>query len=68
MVHFNGTEAQPANQPDLPSAVRLLATLGVGITFPSTHTTVMNPGNSVQFFDQQFQRQLAKRELQLNPF
>ena len=28
----------------------------------------MNPGNSVQFFDQQFQRQLAKRELQLNPF
>lgn len=28
----------------------------------------MNPSNSVQFFDQQFQRQLAKRELQLNPF
>ena len=29
MVHFNGTEAQPANQPDLPSAGRLLATLGL---------------------------------------
>jgi tellurite methyltransferase len=28
----------------------------------------MNPGNSVQFFDQQFQRQLAERALQLNPF
>lgn len=28
----------------------------------------MNPGNSVQFFDRQFQQQLAKRELQLNPF
>ena len=29
VVHFNGTEAQPANQPDLPTAGRLLATLGV---------------------------------------
>ena len=34
MVHFNGTEAQPANQPELQqpasrsSAIRLLATLG----------------------------------------
>ena len=28
-MHFNGTEAQPANQPDLPSAGRLLATLAV---------------------------------------
>ena len=28
----------------------------------------MNPGNSVQFFDQQFQRQLAARALKLNPF
>ena len=32
MVHFNGTEAQPANQPDLPSAGRLLATLGLANT------------------------------------
>ena len=29
VVHFNGTEAQPANQPDLPPAGRLLATLGI---------------------------------------
>jgi tellurite methyltransferase len=28
----------------------------------------MNPSKSAQFFDEQFQRQLAKRELQLNPF
>ena len=28
----------------------------------------MNQSNSVQFFDHQFQRQLSKQELQLNPF
>lgn len=42
--------------------------LGVGKTISPTQGLDMNLGNSVQFFDQQFQRQLAKRELQLNPF
>jgi SAM-dependent methyltransferase len=41
---------------------------GLAIVRPAVHNRAMNIGNSLEFFDRQFRRQVEQRDFQLNPF
>jgi tellurite methyltransferase len=40
----------------------------LAIVRPAVHNRAMNIGNSLEFFDRQFRRQVEQRDFQLNPF